>query len=107
MVAHLTDPLDELGRVHVRIAQQFVDGEIRTDKEARQQMLEYGLRPDESWPNVAFIKDLGAYIINYSFGKKLMGKWIALQGDCPWMAFAAFAKRPMLPSRMMSAKSFL
>jgi len=107
-VAAITDPLDEVGRVHVKIAQQLVDGEIDYDK-AKQQMLEHGFRCHDSWPNADFLQSMGAYIVTYSFGKRMVERWIQRRvaesqaAGSPvdrWQAFAEFARRPVLPREM-------
>ena len=98
-VARLTDPLDEVGRVHVDIARRLVDGNA-TAAEARDEMRRRGLRSEESWPNVAFFESLGAYIVSYSYGKRLVDGWVRAQPEPPWAAFAAFARRPVLPRHM-------
>ena len=78
-VAAITDPLDAVpGSVHCHIAQKLVDGDI-TMEEARKRMQEDGFRRDDSWPNAAFLNEMEAYIINYSFAKTAVHSWIQAQ----------------------------
>jgi len=103
VVASLTDPSDQVGRVHVHIASQLIDGQI-SKQEAQNLMFENGFRADASWPNVTFLQEFGAYIINYSYGKHLVNRWIEARvkkNDVSnWKAFEDFVQRPPLPHNM-------
>jgi len=103
IVTDLTHPSDQVGRVHVYIASQLIDGKI-SRHEAQNRMFQNGFCAEASWPNVAFMEEFGAYIMNHSYGKCLVNRWIEAhikENDVSnWKAFENFIQRPPLPSNM-------
>jgi hypothetical protein len=102
---------DGLWPMSIRIARDFVDGTM-TKSEAERAMLELALKPNDSWPNVAFFEQYGAYAQSYGWGKELILVYLQTQtgpavgptgraGHATLLdAFIAFTKRPPTPSRM-------
>lgn len=104
--AAITDPLGKaIGAVHCGIARKLLDRTVSLD-EAKKLMFEQGFRGDDSWPNAGFLHELGAYIVNYSFAKTIVGRWIqhlVQSGGArdEWDAFEQWAARPVLPADML------
>jgi hypothetical protein len=85
----------------IRIAKQQIDGEI-SPQQARHAMLTVALKPDSSWPNVAFFQEYGAYTQSYGWGKPSIMDYLRTQTQHATLldAYLAFAKRPPTPGRM-------
>lgn len=92
---------DGLWHCSIRIARDFVNGTI-SKAEAERAMLESALKPNDSWPNVAFFESYGAYAQSYGWGKELILEYLKTRpGHATLLdAFVAFTKRPPTPSRM-------
>ena len=90
-----------LWSANIRIAKQLIDGEI-SPQHARHAMLTVALKPDSSWPNVAFFQEYGAYTQSYGWGKQLIMDYLRTQAQHATLldAYIAFAKRPPTPGRM-------
>ena len=85
----------------ISIAKQLVDGEL-SPEQARHAMLAVALKPDNSWPNVVFFQEYGAYTQSYGWGKQLILDYLRTQTQHATLldAYVAFAKRPPTPSKM-------
>eukprot|EP00667_Euglena_gracilis_P010547 EG_transcript_10752 len=87
----------------VRIARDMVDGRI-TKEEATGQMEREALKERDSWPNVEFIQETGAYVQGYSWGKQLIHDYLQAQRPASLLdAYVAFMKRPLTPGMMEHA----
>lgn len=100
-----------LWQCSIRIAKDMIDGHISKD-EAQRLMLELALKDNDSWPNVDFIEQYGAYIQSYGWGKELLRRYLTAQLEMRNVqvdertlmeAYVEFVKRPVTPANMAKA----
>ncbi|KAK3282361.1 hypothetical protein CYMTET_9892 [Cymbomonas tetramitiformis] len=97
----------------IRIARDFINGEL-SKQEAMKAMQEQALKSNDSWPNVAFFEEYGAYVQSYGWGKELILEYLQVlqsqkhpEGNSLedkrkqiLEEYIEFMKRPPTPSRM-------
>jgi len=87
----------------ISIARDFVDGRI-SRSEAVARMRDEALRELNSWPNVEFFEQTGAYTQGYGWGKQLIADYVKAQRPAtPLDGYVAFVKRPPTPGMMADA----
>ena len=84
-------------------ARRYLNGEIDAAAAARY-LMKYALMPEaRAQQRVRFIDQYRSYVINYNFGRDLVGGWVGREagGDDPeriWEAFEALLSSPRLPA---------
>ena len=91
-----------LAHLQIDVARRYLDGEMSRD-EALRWLVEYRLvLPVDAERSLRFIEHYRSYVINYSYGKDLVGNYVdAMAGGGEtkrWAVFSELLSLPTVPS---------
>ena len=95
-------PVDELSYAGNEAARKYLNGEISADSAAHWLTTYSLMEPERAKQRVRFIDTYRSYVINYNYGKDLVGDYVQKRAgqdaSARWREFGALLSSPRLPS---------
>jgi hypothetical protein len=102
--ARIDELMKPLRHLRIDVARRYLDGQMSRE-EALRWITEYRLvSPQEAERYVRFIEKYRSYVINYSYGKDLVGAYVDSRGGSDeatrWAVFGALLSGPTVPAEL-------